>query len=476
MKITSLSNPVMSNWLAEQGLRLDASPYVSGSLNTKKLLEQLPKTEPLASLTRGHNGGIFNGPMFRRVYLTDPEHSVPFLGTKDMMAADLTGLPRLRKSDAESATLSYLRLKPGMTLISCSGFNAGRRAYVRPNMGDCWSSQDTLKVEPDSERIKPGYLYAFLLSRFGESLVRGSVYGSAVKHIEPHHIAGIPVPRFEAKIEDQIHDLVEECARLRASFQADLVSASQDFFKSAGLPELDEYQWHQEDRDLGFEVNHLSPLSLRAMNYGERAQRLKAKLASVPHRSLGDICSAGQLRYGPIFKRVDSDLDHGGRLLVGQRQGWWIRPEDGRVISLKHTPAGAFVPDETVMIGGHGMPSESGLFGKATLVTGRWLHHAYSQDFLRVTSGTGDVSGAYLLSFFRSTVAMRLIRSMLTGGGQQSIHSELVTEMPIPISSPDDRERIEGIVRNAYQNRDRADVLEDKALALLTTAIEEAAG
>ncbi|NDZ59332.1 restriction endonuclease subunit S [Streptomyces anulatus] len=476
MKITSLSNPVMSNWLAEQGLRLDASPYVSGSLKTKKLLEQLPKTEPLASLTTGHKGGIFSGPMFRRVFVNDPEHSVPFLGTKDMMTADLTGLPRLRKIDAESATLSYLQLKPGMSLISRSGFNAGRRSYTRPDMGDCWASEDIVKIEPDPQKIKSGYLYAFLLSPFGESLVRGSVYGSAVKHIEPHHLAGIPVPRFGSEIEGQIHDLVEECARLRASFQADLVSASQDFFKSAGFPELAEYQWHQRGRDLGFEVNQLSPLSLRAISYGERARHLKAKLGSVPHRTLGDICSTGQLRYGPIFKRVDSDLDHGGRLLVGQRQGWWIRPEDGRVISPKHTPAGVFVPDETVMIGGHGMPSESGLFGKATLVTGRWLRHAYSQDFLRVTSGTDDVSGAYLLSFFRSTVAMRLIRSMLTGGGQQSIHSELVAEMPIPISAPDDRERIEGIVRNAYQNRDRADVLEDKALALLTTAIEEAAG
>ncbi|GHD04180.1 type I restriction-modification system restriction endonuclease DNA specificity subunit HsdS [Streptomyces violarus] len=476
MKIAKLSNPVMSDWFTEQGLRLDASPYVAGSLETKKMLERLPRTEPLASLTSGHNGGIFNGPMFRRVYLTDPEHSVPFLGTKDMMVADLTGLPRLRKSDAESGTLSYLKLKPGMTLISCSGFNAGRRAYVRPDMGDFWSSQDTLKVEPDPKKIKSGYLYAFLLSRFGESLVRGSVYGSAIKHIEPHHITGLPVPRFDVGFESEIHELVEECAQLRAHFQNELTSATEDFFKSVNLPELVDFNWHQQPRDLGFEVTQISALSLRAMNYGKRAQGLKLKLESVPHQRLGEICAEGQLRYGPIFKRVDSDINHGGRLLVGQRQGWWIRPEDGRVISPKHTPAGVFVPDETVMVGGHGMPSESGLFGRATLVTGRWLQHAYSQDFLRVGSGTESVSGAYLLSFFRSTVALRLIRSMLTGGAQQSIHSELVADMPIPLAEPADRDRIAATVRSAYHKRDRADVLEDKALALLTAAIEEAVG
>lgn len=476
MKIAELSNPVTSAWFRDQGLRLDASPYVSGALTVKKLLERLPETVPLARLTAGHNGGIFNGPMFRRVYLTDPEHSVPFLGTKDMMVADLTGLPRLRKKDAHSAALSYLELQPGMTLISCSGFNAGRRAYVRPDMGGMWSSQDTLKVQPDPEKIKSGYLYAFLLSRFGEALVRGSVYGSAVKHIEPHHLTGLPVPRFGERVESEIHELVEESATLRARHQAELVAATEDFFDSNGLPELKEFDWHKQPRDLGFTVEQLSPVTLRAINYGDRSQQLRHQLASVPHRILGEICSSGQLRYGPIFKRVDANYDHGGRLLVGQRQGWWIRPEDGRVISPSHAPAGVFVPDETVMIGGHGMPSESGLFGRATLVTGRWLQHAYSQDFLRVTSGTSEIAGAYLLAFFRSTVALRLMRSMLTGGGQQSIHVGLVSALPIPMASPSDRARIAATVRSAYQCRDRADVLEDKALALLTAAVEEAAG
>ncbi|MFF0711221.1 methylation-associated defense system restriction endonuclease subunit S MAD5 [Streptomyces bauhiniae] len=474
MKIASVSTPVTSSWLAEQGLRLDASPYVSGSLKTKKLLEQLPKTEPLASLTTGHNGGIFNGPMFRRVYLTDSEHSVPFLGTKDMMAADLTGLPRLRKSDAESATLSYLRLKPGMTLISCSGFNAGRRAYVRPDMGDCWSSQDTLKVEPDPEKIKSGYLYAFLLSRFGESLVRGSVYGSAVKHIEPHHIAGLPVPRLGAAFESHIHDLIEECARLRAEFQSSSVSATEDLFKSIGLPELIDVHWHQQERDLGFEVSTLGPTSLRALNFAPRARRLAEKLGSVPGKALGEICSGGQLGSGVRFKRVDSNPEHGVQL-IGQRQGFWLKPE-GRWISAEQAPSGIFARDETIMIAAQGTLGENEVFCRPVFITGSWLKYVYTQHFLRVVSGDPDIPGAYLFAFFRSEAAFRLLRSLSVGGKQQDVHEGLRAQIPVPLAPPADRARIAAIVRYAYQCRDRADVLEDKALALLTTAIEEAAG
>lgn len=474
MKVAELSNPVKSDWFADQGLRLDASPYVAGSMKTKKLLEQLPRTQPLASLTAGHKGGIFSGPMFRRVFLTDPKHSVPFIGTKDMMAADLTGLPRLRKSDAESSALSYLQLKPGMTLISRSGFNAGRRAYVRPDMGDYWASEDIVKVEPDPEKIKSGYLYAFLLSKYGESLVRGSVYGSAVKHVEPHHIAGLPVPRLEAKLEGQIHDLVEECARLRAEFQSSSVSATNDLFTSVGLPELIDVGWHQQERDLGFKVDGLSPDSLRALNYSPRAQNLARRLSSVPGESFGEVCTESSLKIGSRFKRIDVDSANGIRLL-GQRQVFWLRPE-GRWISAAQAPSNSSLPDETILIAGRGTLGESEVYGRAIFVTGSWLTNAYSQDFVRVSSGNSEIPGAYLFAFFRSAVAFRLLRAMSYGGKQQGFLPSRLQELRIPLAPPADRKRIAAIVRHAYKCRDQADALEDRALALLTTAIEEAAG
>ncbi|GAA0915528.1 hypothetical protein GCM10009549_31040 [Streptomyces thermoalcalitolerans] len=88
----------------------------------------------MQEVTAGYAGGIFNGPKLRRVYLSDPQHSVPFIGSKDMLVADLGGVPRIRKRDAESRQPHYLKLEAGMTLIACSGFNAGRRAYARPDM------------------------------------------------------------------------------------------------------------------------------------------------------------------------------------------------------------------------------------------------------------------------------------------------------------------------------------------------------
>ncbi len=81
MKVVDFDNPVHYSWFADQGRRLDASSYLSGAYEARKLLEQanLPK-EPLHMLTTGPEGGIYNGPKFRRIYVSDRSYGVPFMG------------------------------------------------------------------------------------------------------------------------------------------------------------------------------------------------------------------------------------------------------------------------------------------------------------------------------------------------------------------------------------------------------------
>ncbi|MFD4628754.1 restriction endonuclease subunit S [Streptomyces sp. NPDC058284] len=470
MKLVSLSHPVTSDWLADQGFRLDSAPYLSGALEARKLLERFPNTVHLNNVTAGHNAGIFNGPKFSRVYLDDPKYTVPFLGSTDMMEADFSFLPRLSTKVADK--FPYLEVKPGMTLISCSG-TIGRMAYARPDMAGIWSSQHVMKVAANTERILSGYLYTFLRSKFGVPMIASSAYGAIIQHIEPHHIADLPVPRFDAKLEERIHRMVETSARLRARFQAGLVAATEDFFRSVDLPELIDIRWHQQERDLGFEVDGVGPATLRALNFAPRALRLIDKLASVPGKTLGEICAGGTLRTGARFKRIDTDPTHGVRL-VGQRQAFWIRPE-GRWISAAQAPNDILQQDETVLVAAHGTLGENEVYARSILVTGSWLDNAFSQDFVRVLSGDEEVTGAYLFALFRSDAMFRILRSMSVGGKQQEYHSRLLRELPIPLAAPEDRHRITETVRRAYRNRDRAEILEDQALALLTEAIEEAA-
>lgn len=472
MKTTNLASPVRLEWLYQAHLRLDARPYVGGAFEARDLLKALTvPTMPVGGLTTGHENGIYSGPRAARLYVYSKKHGVPFVGSADMLESDLSHLPLISSVEANSPQLSPLRMTSGMTLISRSG-TVGRVVYVRPNMEGSWSSEHTIKVVPDSKLIHPGYLYALLASRFGTSILVNSRSGTAIRQLEPHQVADIPIPRFGADVEGGIHDLVEEAADLRANYQRKLVAATEDLFTSAGLPELIDLDWHSRPRDLGFAVKAADIVTLRALNYGPRAGKIVDRLRSASHRTLGDICAGGMLSTGARFTRVDTEPGQGA-ILVGQRQGFWMRPE-GRWISTTQAPDGIKATDETVLVASQGTLGESEVYCRTILVTGSWLDFVYTQHFLRVVSGSSDLPGAYLFAFLRSDAAFRIMRSMSSGGKQQDIHEGLRQDLPVPLCTPTDRERIAETVRSAHRDRDLADRREDEAFAALDAAVEGA--
>jgi type I restriction enzyme S subunit len=469
VKIASNDTPVRIGWLTEQGLRLDAAPYLSGAFAARQLLKRLPvDKDPLADLTKGHNGGIFNGPKFSRVYVNDPEIGVPFLGSTDMMEADLTHLPLLSHEVANK--FPYLDIQPGMTLISCSG-TIGRMSYVRTDMRGIWSSQHVMKVQPNPDRVPSGYLNTFLRSRFGIPMITSQAYGAIIQHIEPHHIASLPVPRFAPEVEQSIHELVEEAARLRAEFQAGLEAATTDLFTTAGLEELLDLRWHEQPRDLGFAQRGITSTTLRALNYQPRAGRILRKLRDADHVLLRDICAGGQLSRGLRFTRVDGAPDpQSSYRLVGQRQAFWLRPE-GRWVSKGKTSTAVLAKNETILFAARGTLGENEVYGRPVFVSGSWTRKAFSEDFLRIRPGDSDISGAYLFAFLRSEALFRVMRSMSTGGKQQDIHIGLCGEIPVPVLAAADRDRIAETIRTAYRKRDEADQKEDQALERLEQVV-----
>ncbi|WP_149263457.1 restriction endonuclease subunit S [Actinomadura sp. K4S16] len=468
MKIASIDNPVRASWLVEQGLRLDADTYVSDGYQTRKFIESLRNFRPLSEITER----IFHPGIFRRHWTTDLAYGIPFLGSAAIFQADLSNLPLITSRSFNKRP--QLRLEPGWSLITRSGMTAGRVTYARLEMEGLACSEDVLRVVADEEEISPGYLYTFLASRYGLAMIKGQVYGTSVKHIEPEQIADLPVLRLPQEIEFTIDGLITEAMQLRLNFNQGIVGATDLLFECAGLSDLATLQWHRE-RDLDFFISGANATSLRAMNFSPRAQRIISRIQERPHRTLAKICQGGQFDRGSRFTRVDSDPEKGFRLL-GQRQGFWLRPE-GRWVALK--PAEEYMvraKDESILVASQGTLGENEAFCRAIFVTGRWQrNYVFSEHFLRITSGDPEIPGAYLFAFLRSEAMFRVLRSMSTGSKQQDIHEELRRDIPVPLCTPEDRHRIAEMVRQAYRWRDEADMKEDEALALLEQAVRKAA-
>ena len=141
-------------------------------------------------------------------------------------------------------------------------------AYARPDMDGMVFSEHVLTVVPNPDRILPGYLYAFLSSKFGVPLVVGGTYGAIIQHIEPHHIADLRVPRLSEEIETRVHRLSTGSSRIKdTSFSADLCRICSNYSEAAGLPEP--YQYDRIDRPSATWLLSLHGFkrSLRALNF-----------------------------------------------------------------------------------------------------------------------------------------------------------------------------------------------------------------
>jgi hypothetical protein len=459
---------IPSAWMRLDGRRFDCGPYMSGALEAKIRLEELayPKTSLSDLCHDGNRDGIFHAGRESRWWVNSPQHGVPYLSSSSVLRSDLSGLPFIHRSQVESNP--RFTITEGWTLITRSG-TIGRMVYARPDMDGLACSEHVMRIAPNVKLVLPGYVYAFLASKFGLPLVVSGTYGSIIQSIEPQHLASIPVPRLHLATEAAAHEGIQAAAVLRAEAQLCLVEATHHLLQCADLSEQTPEIWHSHGSQVGFAATIGVSHSLRAANYSPRVASLLDRIRRGPHRSLGDICSNGHLGTGARFKRIDCDPELGVRL-VGQKQGFWIRPE-GRWISATRAPDGIFAADESVMIASSGTLGEHELYCRPIFITGRWREHAYTQHFFRVVSGTAEVSGAFLYAFLRSELAFRCLRSMSTGSKQQEIHRDLIARLPIPLLERVERDRIENLVRGSFRKRDEADAHEDEAIALVEHAI-----
>ena len=462
---------VPSAWLEQQERRLDSRPYLSGAMEANYILSKLavPKT-PLQQLTRGGPEGIFNGPRFPRSYVTDERYGVPFLDSTDILRADLTFVPMLASNQVRERP--ELLIEPEWTLISCSG-TVGRMAFSRPDMAGMSGSQHFMRVIADNNKIRPGYLHAYLSSEFGVPLIVHGTYGSVIQHIEPGHIASCSVPRLGNRVELQAHDYVMGAARLRTEYQSQVQEATRKLFEAVGVRDITPGSWHSGSPDVGFLRRIESPTSLRALNFNPRFQELSASIRATSFRPLGHLCRPGTLKRGGRFNRIDAEPEHAYRL-IGQKEVFWLRP-GGRWIAKWSVSDDLQIESGTTLVAARGTLGESELYCRSEFICGPAVNAVYSEDFLRVVSNEVLIPAGCLFAFMRSETAFRMLRSISTGTKLQDHHAAFLRELPVPYPSARIRNAINEIVLDAYEKRHRSVELEDAAVKLVEDAIRKGA-
>jgi type I restriction enzyme, S subunit len=460
---------VPSAWIEKDGRRLDCGPYLSGAIEAKLLLEKLPvQKQPLCKLTLGGREGVFHAGRESRRWVEDPAFGVPFLSSSDVLVTDLSRAPLISRKQI-TANPKFV-LHKGWTLITRSG-TIGRMVYCRPDMEGYACSEHVLRVVPDDSQILPGYLYAFLASRYGVPMVVGGTYGAIIQHIEPEHIWNLPVPRLGDEPELGVHKLIEEAAARRARATELIGRVSALLLNRLGLPEpkpMPKYSRPGISMQLASRVLKRFDAYYYA-SWNEEARKAFDMVPAERRACLGDVTE--DVFIPGFFKRIyASDPKFGFPYLTGgdvyelsPSSEWYLSrrvPEVDRLILR----ARMVLVQDSGQLGG--------LIGRPVLV-GRHLDgFACTNNMVRIVART-RIDQGFIFAVLNSEYGVRLLMREATGSSIPHLEENRIRRLVIPWPEPSLRKEIGEIAIKAQELRDSACELEAKGIELIRQTIEE---
>lgn len=457
---------VPSTWIEKQGRRLDCGPYMSGAMEARELLSQLSvRKDHLQDLTKGGISGIINAGRITRLWVEDDEHGYPFLSSTDILQADLSNTSHIAKSVARQN--SQLLIKDRWTLITRSG-TIGRMAYSRADMNGMACTEDVLRVIPDEEKIKPGYIYAYLCTTFGVPIVISGTYGSIITHLEPNHIADLPVPRLGA-VEDQAHELIQRASDLRVEAAKLLKTAGRMVNEQFGFPE--KLALSHRVFSCSVASSALVLKRLEATFHDGIAQESDRLISSVPHKdefsTLGvSVSETGRLKQVFVDKKYGAPFLTSGEIF---RQ----RYEPDRFLSNR------LLPDESEWATQEGdlllarSGQVGGIIGRGVWADRRFAGGCVSVDVLRLGAQNSRILPGYLYAYlFLTDVGYRQLIRTAAGSSIPHLSAPDVLRLLIPRCDDAIEQQVNDLVWNAGHKRAEAQEKEDEAVALVEHTIE----
>lgn len=459
---------VPSTWLENNGRRLDCGPYVSGAIEARELLRQFT-TSPLESVTAGHGGGIYNGPQFARNYVKDSRFGVPFLTTSSLLQTDLSSVSYLSRKDAESPKLRYLRITEGMTLITCSG-TIGRMTYARKDMEGMWSNQDIMKVVSNRECISPGYLFAFLSGRYGLPMVLNGTYGAIIQHIEPNHIADLPVPRL-GNVEAIAHELVQRAADNRVLASQLIAEAIAKVMENLEMSVDDRYT-STERFSVTMQSSHLLLKRMDSYYYSQDAITARDQFdRACRNHGAANIGDVAEVWIPDIFKRQYVDDPIFGCSYFTGKEIYELAPSSDQF--LKSSVAQEYrllLTTGMILIQDSGQVS--GLIGRPVMVGKSLDGCACTNNMVRLIAPDLADNG-YLFAVLSTVYGTRLLKREASGSSIPHLEEGRIKRMSIPWPKRSIRERIGKQIVEAMELRDTAVDCESQARLLIEKKIEE---
>lgn len=445
-----------TSWVNSSGLRLDSKFHLSQGRLTKLTIENSPY--PLTSIGKVSKD-IFFGGRAKRIYVTDPAKGVPFMGSADMLKSDFESLKFI--SSKHTADLQSYFVDEGWTLISRSG-TIGNTVYVNRDFENKAASEHIIRVVPNG-KLFSGFIYAYLTSKYGYSLLTQGTFGAVIQHIEPQHVEGLPIPIFPVNKQKEIHLLIKDSSDLRGeanSIISNLVKRINDLVR-ANMTNLKTRMSIRSISDVAcFEKRLDAPFNVGT------GRLIYDKIISEKFVTLS---SVSEVFHPMLFgKKQMKGSELRGNPLYKSSSMMKKRPETDFMLSLKKEQlySKLQVKEGWVLI------SRTGTVGNVVRIN-KSMNGVFIDDHMIRVKPIPKYSGLIYI-YLKSFYGQRLIEFQKYGSVQEQINSGYIERIPIPYYLLSDTllSELNELVVDASNKIDKAILAEKKAVDKIEKEIE----
>jgi len=450
-----------------KGQRLEASVF---DIEGKHAREVLSKCKWPLKMLAGKSGlaDAYHRPRFKRVWL---EYStLPIFQPSQIQ--EVHPKPKAFLSSITQTDVDRLRVHKNQILLTCSG-TIGNSTYVGKMLDHQIFSHDLVRITA-REPKDAGYIYAFMRTKVGQTLIKTNEYGAVISHIEPEHLASVPLPNPPTEKKRQIHNLISSSFDLRDKSNRLMDKAQDLLYESLELPSIYKLKSLYFEKQSGIR------------NYDIKLSQLCGRLDASYHIPLVDTI-VRRLKKGAkklttikdptISKRVILPgrfarvyVDEGqGTVFFGGKQLYELDPGNKKYLSLIHHAERIknqlTIKENMIMI------TCSGTIGKVVIAPRHWEGWTANQHIIRVVPANSEIAG-YLYAFLASDYGKVLITRSTYGAVVDEITDHHVGEIVVPLlKNKSAQTKINGIVLKANNMRADAYEKEQEAIRLVNDEV-----
>lgn len=433
-------------------MRFDGSYHLSiGTIYLKKL-RKMPHKE-LEELT----SEIFTAGRRKRIY-TEEQFGYPYLSNSDVVRLNPISSCNYNSKKYGYDAPSFL--KEGMIVTGRVGA-VGQTAYITSEFEEyeTMGSDNIIRIVP-MDKDKSGYIYSFLTSKYGNTLLWRLASGGVQPYISEDMLRDMPIPMLSETKQQQIHNLIVEASKLRVEANK-LLKEAIEYFEELQI-------------DYAYGTSITSSISINRINsnykrfdslYGIVSEKVENSINAHKLNSVDVGSQASGIFIGPRSKR--NYVKNGVPFLTTSAMQK-ANPTNADRHMTKSSAIDFQVKEGWILT------TRSGTLGDTSYVLPCINNYAVSEDAIRIVlKEDSEISKEYLYAFLKSKIGKSSLLSGSYGSVIQHLNESYIGDIKVPILEESIVETINKKVKTHISSFNEAILKENQAINLIENEIEQ---